>query len=56
VQQAVSLAGSAGVSRRHPLERHLRDVLSGRAGFPADEVVLEALGRSVLESGPVRED
>ncbi|WP_371495573.1 acyl-CoA/acyl-ACP dehydrogenase [Kitasatospora sp. NBC_00374] len=49
VQQAVALTGNPGLSRRHPLERYLRDVLSGRTHFPADEVVLEATGRAVLD-------
>lgn len=49
VQQAVALTGNPGLSRRHPLERYLRDVLSGRVHFPPDEAVLEAIGRSALK-------
>jgi len=48
VQQAVALTGNPGLSRRHPLERYLRDALSGRAYFAAEETVLDELGRSAL--------
>lgn len=51
VQQAVALAGNPGLSRRHPLERYLRDVLSSRVHLAAEEVVLEAAGRAALERG-----
>lgn len=51
VQQAVSLTGSPGLSRRHPLERYLRDVLSSRVHFAPDESVLDAAGRAALERG-----
>ncbi|MGK4584515.1 acyl-CoA dehydrogenase family protein [Kitasatospora sp. HPMI-4] len=54
VQQAVTLTGNPGLSRRHPLERYLRDILSGRVYFPADEVVLDAVGRAALERGTRR--
>ncbi|MFF1795303.1 acyl-CoA dehydrogenase family protein [Kitasatospora sp. NPDC058263] len=49
VQQAVSLTGNPGLSRRHPLERYLRDVLSSRVHFAPDEAVLDAAGRAALE-------
>jgi alkylation response protein AidB-like acyl-CoA dehydrogenase len=49
VQRAVALIGNAGLSRRHPLERHLRDVLCGRVHTPQDDVVLTAAGRAQLE-------
>ncbi len=49
VQQAVALTGNPGLSRRHPLERYLRDVLSGRALFPPEESVLDAIGHAALE-------
>ncbi|MER8186791.1 acyl-CoA dehydrogenase family protein [Kitasatospora sp. NPDC094015] len=49
VQQAVALTGNPGLSRRHPLERYLRDALSGRTYVPADEIVLEAAGRAALD-------
>ncbi|WP_406195831.1 acyl-CoA/acyl-ACP dehydrogenase [Kitasatospora sp. NBC_01560] len=51
VQQAVTLTGSPGLSRRHPLERYLRDVLSSRVHFAPDEAVLEAAGRAALDRG-----
>ncbi|MFD0398871.1 acyl-CoA dehydrogenase family protein [Kitasatospora sp. NPDC127121] len=51
VQQAVSLTGNPGLSRRHPLERYLRDVLSSRVHLAPDEAVLEAAGRAALERG-----
>lgn len=51
VQQAVALTGNPGLSRRHPLERYLRDVLSSRVHLAADETVLEAVGRAALERG-----
>ncbi|MFB6892276.1 acyl-CoA dehydrogenase family protein [Kitasatospora sp. NPDC056327] len=51
VQQAVSLTGNPGLSRRHPLERYLRDVLSSRVHLAPDEAVLEAVGRAALERG-----
>ncbi|MFJ9447516.1 acyl-CoA dehydrogenase family protein [Kitasatospora sp. NPDC101235] len=51
VQQAVTLTGNPGLSRRHPLERYLRDVLSSRVHLAPDETVLEAAGRAALERG-----
>ncbi|BCJ55326.1 acyl-CoA dehydrogenase [Actinoplanes sp. NBRC 14428] len=49
VQRGVALIGNAALSRRNPLERHLRDVLCGRIHTPQDDVVLGSAGRSVLE-------
>ncbi|MFG3056838.1 acyl-CoA dehydrogenase family protein [Kitasatospora sp. NPDC048239] len=54
VQQAVSLTGNPGLSRRHPLERYLRDVLSSRVHLAPDEAVLDAAGRAALERGGPR--
>ncbi|MFI2750466.1 acyl-CoA dehydrogenase family protein [Kitasatospora sp. NPDC018623] len=51
VQQAVALTGNPGLSRRHPLERYLRDVLSSRVHLAPEENVLEAVGRAALERG-----
>ncbi|MFF2148538.1 acyl-CoA dehydrogenase family protein [Kitasatospora sp. NPDC058190] len=51
VQQAVALTGNPGLSRRHPLERYLRDVLSSRVHLAPEETVLEATGRAALERG-----
>ncbi|MET9183201.1 acyl-CoA dehydrogenase family protein [Kitasatospora aureofaciens] len=51
VQQAVALTGNPGLSRRHPLERYLRDVLSSRVHLAPEEAVLDAVGRAALERG-----
>ncbi|BAJ27445.1 MULTISPECIES: acyl-CoA dehydrogenase family protein [Kitasatospora] len=48
VQRALTLTGSAGLDRRHPLERHLRDTLSLRTQLPAEDAVLDALGEALL--------
>ncbi|MEV7601949.1 acyl-CoA dehydrogenase family protein [Kitasatospora sp. NPDC089797] len=48
VQQAVALTGNPGLSRRHPLERYLRDVLSSRVHLAPEEAVLDAAGRAAL--------
>ncbi|MEV4560263.1 acyl-CoA dehydrogenase family protein [Kitasatospora sp. NPDC049285] len=50
VQRALTLTGNAGLSRRHPLERHLRDALSLQAHLPAEDAVLDALGGSLPEA------
>ncbi|MFJ5228694.1 acyl-CoA dehydrogenase family protein [Kitasatospora sp. NPDC088391] len=49
VQQAVALVGNHGLTRRHPLERHLRDVLCARVHTPQDDAVLLAAGRTALD-------
>ncbi|MGW4898352.1 acyl-CoA dehydrogenase family protein [Kitasatospora sp. NPDC004240] len=54
VQQAVALTGNPGLSRRHPLERYLRDALSSRVHFAPDEAVLDATGRAALARGAQR--
>ncbi|MFE9428179.1 acyl-CoA dehydrogenase family protein [Kitasatospora sp. NPDC006697] len=54
VQAAVELTGGPGLSRRHPLERHLRDALSGRPHGRAPQAVLEAAGRAALARSPRR--
>ncbi|MFD9127669.1 acyl-CoA dehydrogenase family protein, partial [Kitasatospora sp. NPDC059571] len=51
VQRAVALTGNPGLSRRHPLERYLRDALSGRMHLPAEETVLDEIGRAARERG-----
>jgi alkylation response protein AidB-like acyl-CoA dehydrogenase len=48
---AVALVGNPGLSRRHPLERHLRDVLHGRIHTPQDDVILGVAGRAALAAG-----
>jgi alkylation response protein AidB-like acyl-CoA dehydrogenase len=49
VQEAVALTGNPGLSRGHPLERHLRDVLCSRIHTPQEDAVLLAAGRAALD-------
>ena len=51
VEQAVALSGSAGLSRAHPLERHLRDVLHARGRGPREHDLLAEAGRRALYGG-----
>ena len=37
VEQAVALVGNAGLTRHHPLQRHLRDVLCSRIHTPQED-------------------
>ena len=48
VERAVAMTGNAGLARRNPLERHLRDALCGRVHTPQDDTVLLAAGRAAL--------
>lgn len=48
VELAIEAAGNPGLSRKNPLERHLRNVLCSRVHTPQDDVVLAAAGRSAL--------
>jgi alkylation response protein AidB-like acyl-CoA dehydrogenase len=48
VQEAVALTGNPGLTRGHPLERHLRDVLCARIHTPQEDSVLLAAGRAAL--------
>ncbi|WP_367849809.1 acyl-CoA dehydrogenase family protein [Rhodoferax sp. WC2427] len=50
VEAALSLAGNHGLSRHHPLQRHLRDVLCGRIHTPQDDSARMAAGRHILIS------
>ncbi|BDT67187.1 putative acyl-CoA dehydrogenase YdbM [Comamonadaceae bacterium OS-1] len=50
VEAALSLAGNHGLSRHHPLQRHLRDVLCGRIHTPQDDSARIAAGRQILIS------
>jgi alkylation response protein AidB-like acyl-CoA dehydrogenase len=50
VQDAVALVGNAGLTRHHPLQRHLRDVLCSRVHTPQDDAVLLATGRAALST------
>jgi alkylation response protein AidB-like acyl-CoA dehydrogenase len=47
-QAAISLSSNHGISRKNPLERHLRDVLCGRIHTPQDDSVYVAAGRRAL--------
>jgi alkylation response protein AidB-like acyl-CoA dehydrogenase len=40
------------LTRDHPLERHLRDVLCARIHTPQDDSVLLATGRTALTHDP----
>jgi alkylation response protein AidB-like acyl-CoA dehydrogenase len=48
VQRAVALIGNNALTRRNPLERHLRDVLCSRVHTPQDDSILAALGTAAL--------
>lgn len=48
VEQAIKLAGNHGLSRRNPLERHLRDVLCSRVHTPQSDTAHIAAGRAAL--------
>ena len=46
--EAVRLTGNPGLMRRHPLERHLRNVLHGPIHTPQDDTILAATGRAAF--------
>ena len=48
VQTAVAALGNAALTRHHPLERHLRDVLCVRVHPPQEDTALAAAGLRVL--------
>ncbi|MDD2547532.1 MAG: acyl-CoA/acyl-ACP dehydrogenase [Burkholderiaceae bacterium] len=48
VEAALSLSSNHGLSRKNPLERHLRDVLCGRIHTPQDDSARIAAGRRAL--------
>ncbi|MET1113539.1 MAG: acyl-CoA dehydrogenase family protein [Comamonas sp.] len=52
VQEALALTSNHGLSRRNPLERHLRDVLCGRIHTPQEDSALVLAGRQALEQAP----
>jgi alkylation response protein AidB-like acyl-CoA dehydrogenase len=53
VEQAVALVGNNGLTRKHPLERHYRDVLCSRVHTPQDDSVVAAAGQAAFASaGP----
>jgi len=49
-QTAVAALGNPGLSRHHPLERHLRDALCIRVHPPQEDAALLTAGRRVLAS------
>jgi hypothetical protein len=49
VQKAVALIGNPRLTRAHPLERHLRDVLCARVHSPQSDSILKAAGVSAFE-------
>ncbi|HEV2638652.1 MAG TPA: acyl-CoA dehydrogenase family protein [Actinocrinis sp.] len=48
VQTAVTSLGNPGLTRSHPLERHLRDVQCSRVHPPQDDAALIAFGKQAL--------
>ena len=48
VSRAVALVGNNGLTRRNPLERHLRDVLCSRVHTPQDDSIVAAAGRAAF--------
>ena len=48
VQKAVALIGNPALTRAHPLERHLRDILCARVHSPQGDLVLKATGISAF--------
>jgi alkylation response protein AidB-like acyl-CoA dehydrogenase len=48
VEQAVALVGNNGLTRKHPLERHYRDVLCARVHTPQDDSVVAAAGQAAF--------
>jgi alkylation response protein AidB-like acyl-CoA dehydrogenase len=48
VSQAVALVGNNGLTRRNPIERHLRDVLCSRVHTPQDDSIVAAAGRAAF--------
>lgn len=50
VERAVSVGGNHALSRHHPIERHLRDVLCARVHAPQVDAARLAAGRALLGS------
>jgi len=50
VEQAVALVGNNGLTRKHPLERHYRDVLCARVHTPQDDSVVAAAGQAAFDT------
>lgn len=53
---ALDLAGNPGLSRDHPLERHHRDALCGRAHAPQNGMVRAMVARAALKPAVARDD
>jgi alkylation response protein AidB-like acyl-CoA dehydrogenase len=51
VESALALIGNPGLSYRHPLQRHYRDVLCSRIHTPQDDAVLLGTGKALLGLG-----
>jgi len=49
VERAISLIGNPALTRAHPLERHLRDVLCARVHSPQSDSALRAAGVAAFE-------
>lgn len=54
VEAAVAAIGNAALTRHHPLERHLRDVLAARVHPPQDDAAILAAGRRTLAATSAR--
>jgi alkylation response protein AidB-like acyl-CoA dehydrogenase len=48
VQLMVESIGNHALTRHHPLQRHLRNVLCGRIHTPQDDAIFTAVGKSAL--------
>jgi alkylation response protein AidB-like acyl-CoA dehydrogenase len=48
VEIGLELTGNPGLSRKHPLERHYRDVLCSRIHSPQNDTILVSAGRAGL--------
>jgi alkylation response protein AidB-like acyl-CoA dehydrogenase len=46
--QALRVVGSAGLLRKHPLERYFRDARAGLGNPPMDDVALTMIGKAAL--------
>jgi alkylation response protein AidB-like acyl-CoA dehydrogenase len=49
VEIGLELIGNPGLTRKHPLERHYRDVLCSRIHTPQNDVICQSLGKAALK-------
>ncbi|MEH2069806.1 MAG: acyl-CoA dehydrogenase family protein [Nostoc sp.] len=49
VEIGLELIGNPGLLKKHPLERHYRDVLCSRIHTPQNDVICQSLGKSALK-------